>query len=55
VREKSFWDVVNDGIDDPGERERDGAAELDGFHLNVSAAVFFLDVPPGAEFPKITV
>ena len=54
VREKSFWNVANDGIDNPRESERHSAAELDGFDLNVGAAVFFLDVPPGTKLPQIT-
>ena len=53
VREKSFWNVANDGIDDPRKSEGYGAAEFDGFDLNVGAAVFFLDVPPGTELPQI--
>jgi hypothetical protein len=54
VREKSFWHVANDGVDKPGKRKWHGAAEFDGFDLNVSAAEFLLDVPPGAEFPHVT-
>jgi len=54
MREKSFWDIANDGIDDPRECEGNGAAEFDGFDLDVGAAAFFLDVPPGAELPQIT-
>jgi len=54
VREKSFWHVANDGVDKPGKRKWHGAAEFDGFDLNVSAAGFFLDMPPGAESPHVT-
>ena len=54
VREKRFWHAANDGIDDPAESEGHSAAEFDGFDLNVGAAAFFLDVPPGTEFPQIT-
>ncbi len=54
MREKSFWNVANDGIYDPCESERHSAAEFDGFDLDVGTAVFFFDVPPGAEFPQIT-
>lgn len=54
VRKKSFRNVANDGIDDPRERKWHGAAEFDGFHLNVGSSVFFLDVPPGAKLPEIT-
>ena len=54
VREKSFWNVAYEGIDDPGESKWHSAAEFDGFDLNVSSSVFFLDVPPGTEFPEIT-
>jgi len=54
VREKSLWNVANDRIDDPCERKRHGAAEFDGFDLDVGTACFFFDVPPGAEFPQIT-
>jgi hypothetical protein len=54
VREKSFWNVANDGIDNPRESEWYRSAELDGFDLNVGAAVFFFDVPPGTKLPQIT-
>ena len=54
MREKSFWNVANDGIDDPRKSEGHGAAEFDSFDLNVSSSVFFFDVPPGTEFPQIT-
>ena len=54
VREKSFWNVADERIDEPAETEWHAAAQFDGFHLNVGAAVSFLDVPPGAEFPQIT-
>ena len=54
VREKCFWNVVDDGIDDPRKSEGYSAAEFDGFDLDVGTAVFFFDVPPSAEFPQIT-
>jgi hypothetical protein len=53
MRKKGFGYVANDGIDDPGKHKRHGAAEFDRFDLNVSAAGFFLDVPPGAKLPEI--
>jgi hypothetical protein len=55
VREKRFWHVANDRIDEPCERKRNGATEFDRLHLDVRSAKFFFDVPPGAESPHITV